>query len=156
MNYCNNAEIYMHEYTKTFYYNNIEALFLSIKFPQISLRNNLQVEYKINNQIMMEVNNYKSYADFLYKQAIKSYHEAQANNYPFHGYEAYMEYTITYNENCFFSLFYDKYEFTGGAHGSTVRSSDTWELCCGTYLHLSNFFKPATDYKSLLVNEIIR
>lgn len=156
MNYCHNAEINMHEYKKIFNYNNIEALFLSIKYPQICLRNNPQVEYKINNQIMMEVNNYKSYAKHLYKQAIKGYHDALANDYPFHGYEAYMEYSITNNENCFLSLYYDKYEFTGGAHGSTVRSSDTWELCCGTHLPLGSFFRPGTDYKSFLIDEMIR
>lgn len=37
-----------------------------------------------------------------------------------------MEYTITYNDNCFLSYYNDKYEYTGGAHGMTVRSLNTF------------------------------
>ena len=153
--YCYNADISMNEYKKILKYNNIEALELSIKYPKISLANT-QAEDLINNQIMMEVSQFIRYSRYLYKQAIKGYHEAQANDYPFHSYSAFMEYTVTYNENCFLSLYFDRYVFTGGAHGNTVRSSDTWELCYGTKLSLSSFFKPGTDYKSLLIDEMIK
>lgn len=154
-NYCYNAEINMYEYRKTFSYNNTEMLKLTIIYPQISLYN-LQAEYKINTRINMDVSNFKRYAKYLFKQAIKSYTESQNKGYPFREYEAYMDYSITYNENCFLSLYYDKYEFTGGAHGSTVRASDTWELCLGTYLPLNSFFRPGTDYRHLLINEMIK
>ena len=154
-NNCYSADIIMHEYNKTFNYNNTEMLKLTIKYPQISL-NNKQAENIINAQIYMEVNNYKKYAKHLFKQAMQAYARSKTTGYPFLGYEAYMEYFITYNENCFFSLYYDRYEFTGGAHGTTVRASDTWELRCGTCLSLYSFFRPDTDYKHLLINEIIR
>lgn len=154
-NHCYNADIGMHGYKKTFSYNNKEMLKLTIVYPQISL-NNPQAEYRINAQIIMEVNDYKRYAKHLFKQAIKGYYDSQKNNYPFLGYEAYMEYSITYNENCFFSVYFDKYEFTGGAHGSTVRASNTWELCRGTRLQLNSFFRPGTDYRRLLIDEAIR
>ncbi len=151
---CYNAVIRMQEYKRTFSYNNVEVLTLTIKYPIIRLRNQ-QVECRINSQIIMEVNDYKEHAKYLYKQAIKGYKDSQTNNYPFHGYEAYMEYTITYNENCFLSLYFDRYEFTGGAHGSTVRASNTWELCYGTLLPLSSFFRIGTDYRRFLINEMI-
>ncbi len=154
-NYCYNADISMHEYKKTYNYNNLEVLKLTIKYPVIRLKNP-QAENLINNQICMEVRDFKRYANYLYKQAIKGYHDAQTNDYPFHGYEAYMEYTVTYNENCFLSLYYDKYEFRGGAHGSTTRASNIWELCFGTQLPLSSFFWPSTDSMHLLIDEIIR
>ena len=154
-NNCYSAGISMNEYNKTFSYNNTEMLKLTIKYPQISL-NNKQAENRINAQINMEVSDYKRYAKYLFKQAIKRYTESQTNGYPFFGYEAYMEYFITYNESCFLSLYYDRYEFTGGAHGSTIRASNTWELCCGTRLPLNSFFRPAVDYKYLLIYEMIR
>lgn len=154
--YCYNAEISMHEYKKIFEYNTIEVLELSIKYPKIILHYNKQAENLINVHINMEVNNYIRYAKCLYKQAIKGYTESQDNSYPFREYSAYMEYTITYNENCFLSMYFDKYEFTGGAHGSTVRASDTWELCQGTHLSLESFFEPLTDYTRLLNDEIIK
>jgi hypothetical protein len=144
----------MHEYKKTFSYNNVEMLKLTIIYPQIRL-NDPQAEYKINAQINMEVSDYKRYAKYLFKQAIRAYTQSLKSGYPFFGYEAYLEYFITYNENCFLSLYFDKYEFTGGAHGSTVRASDTWELCCGTHLPLRSFFRPGTDYKHLLSDEIL-
>lgn len=56
----------------------------------------------------------------------------------------------------FLSVYIDKYEFTGGAHGSTVRSSDTWELSSGTNIPLYTFFKRGTDYERLLTEEIIK
>ena len=145
----------MDEYNKSFSYNNTEMLKLTIKYPQISL-NNKQAENRINAQINMEVSDYKRYAKYLFKQAIKRYTESQTNSYPFFGHEAYMKYFITNNESCFLSLYYDRYEFTGGAHGSTIRASDTWELCCGTQLSLSSFFHPGSDYKRLLIDEMIR
>ena len=154
-NYCYNADISMHEYKKTYNYNNVEVLKLTIKYPEIRLRNP-QAENNVNNQIHMEVCDFKRYANYLYKLAIKRYNETLDNDYPFFIYEAYMEYTITYNENCFLSLYYDKYEFTGGAHGMTIRASNTWELCLGTHLPLSSFFWPGTDFRHLLVDEMIR
>lgn len=154
-NYSYRADISIHEYKKTFIYNKVELLNLTIKYPLISLCNS-RAENNINNQIYMEVSDYKRYANYLYKEAIRRYHETIQNDYPFFTFEAYMEYTITYNENCFLSLYYDKYEFTGGAHGSTIRASDTWELCFGTHLPLSSFFRPATDYRRLIIEEIIR
>ena len=35
------------------------------------------------------------------------------------------------NGSGFLSLFYDIYEYTGGAHGNTVRYGDTWDLAGG-------------------------
>lgn len=154
-NYCYKADISMHEYKKIFEYNNVKVLELSIKYPKISLRYNPLAESIINNKINMEFYNYIRYAKCLYKQAIKGYYDSRINDYPFRSYSAYMEYTVTYNENCFLSLYFDEYEFTGGAHGSTLRSSDTWELCYGTRLPLSIFFRSSTDFKHLLIDEMI-
>ncbi|NLJ59164.1 MAG: DUF3298 and DUF4163 domain-containing protein, partial [Tissierellia bacterium] len=75
---------------------------------------------------------------------------------PFNIYNAYMVHEITYNENCFLSMYIDKYEYTGGAHGTTERSSYTWELWNGTNLSLRNFFKPGTDYRDFIIEEITR
>ena len=87
-NHCYNAEISMHEYKKTFTYNNTDMLKLTIIYPQISL-NASQAEYKINSQINMEVNDYKRYAKYLYKQAIKDYIRSLNEGFHFWGYEAF-------------------------------------------------------------------
>lgn len=150
------ATINMQEINRKLQYNNIDILTINIKYPIVSIQNNAFAEGRINNQIIKQVNEYYSYAsNTLYNQAINQYNDSIKNNFPFHGFEAYMEYVVTYNDNCFLSLYYDRYEFTGGAHGSTIRSSNTWELCTGENIYLYYFFKPYADYKLLLTQEII-
>lgn len=154
--YCYNATINMKKIEQTFDYDNIEMLKLTIIYPSINMIYNQRVEWMINSQITMDVREYIRYSDYLYQQAVNGYKDSQTNDFPFHPYEAYMQYTVTYNGNCFLSSYVDKYEFTGGAHGNTVRSSDTWELCSGTHLPLNSFFKPCINYKYLLTEEITR
>jgi len=54
--------------------------------------------------------------------------------------EAVLDFTVTYQENGLFSLYTDAYEYTGGAHGHTVRRGDTWELAEGLPRSLFSFF----------------
>lgn len=150
------ANITMKEINKTFKHDDVKVMTLNIKYPKVSIEHNSYSEHLINNQITMNVNGYVKYTDYLHEQAIKTYIDSQTDGFPFHPYEAYMKYNIAYNENCFLSVYIDKYEFTGGAHGSTVRSSDTWELSSGTNIPLYTFFKRGTDYERLLTEEIIK
>ena len=65
-----------------------------------------------------------------------------------------MYYTATYNENCFLSSYNDDYAYTGGAHGTTFRQSDTWNLENGKLVPLSYFFYGKPNYKADIINEI--
>lgn len=151
------ARIYMREIKRTFQYNNFDVLTLNIKYPVVNILNNPLAERKINTQIRTQVNEYYNYVSTsLYNQAISVYKESIENNFPIRAFEAIMEYTITYNDNCFLSLYNEKYEYTGGAHGNTLRSSYTWELCTGVNIYLHYFFTPTTDYTSLLTQEITK
>lgn len=151
------ATVNMGEINCVFKYDNIEILTLTIEYPIVNIYDNPHAEKKINNQIRMEVDEYFKYAsNILYGQAVNSYKDSLENNFPFDSYEAYMRYTITYNDNCFLSLYTDIYEFTGGAHGNTTRISNTWDLCSGENIYLSDFFEPYTDYVHLITQEIIR
>ncbi len=150
------AIINMQEINCRLKYDNIKILTLTIKYPIITTYNNPRAGEIINNQISMQVDEYIEYAtNTLYNQAISTYEDSLKNNYPFHDYEAYMEYTITYNDNCFLSLYINEYEFTGGAHGNTIRTSNTWELCTGEDIYLHYFFKSYTDYTYMITQEII-
>lgn len=53
-----------------------------------------------------------------------------------------MNYTITKNMNSLLSAYFDQYEFTGGAHGNTLRSSVTWNLNTGRILSMSDLCNP--------------
>ena len=61
-------------------------------------------------------------------------------------YEAIRDYTLTYNEDCLISLYTDQYEYTGGAHGNTVRSADTWLLPQAERLTLGQLFPADNTY----------
>lgn len=151
------AMVSMREFKHNFEYNDIVILTLKIRYPLTSIPHNKSAENNINNMINLQVREYYSYvSSTLYNNAVEYYHDSQTNNFPFHVNEAIMQYNITYNDNCFLSLYNDKYEFTGGAHGNTLRSSDTWETCQGTHLPLNCFFYSGTNYMNLLINEITK
>lgn len=92
----------------------------------------------------------------LYPLAVADYRNSVANDMPVHQYEADRSFTATYNKNCAVSLYTDQYEFTGGAHGSTTRSSETWRINRGTRLRLSELFPGNRRYALELKAEIRR
>ena len=53
---------------------------------------------------------------------------------------------MTYNQDCIFSLFSEQYTFTGGAHGSTLRTSETWDAQSGRKMTLSDFYQNNPSY----------
>ena len=72
---------------------------------------------------------------------------AKKDNYPFFGYEFISAYTVTWNSGCMTSLYTDQYTYTGGAHGSTIRTSDTWDFSSGRYLTLADFYPHNPAYR---------
>lgn len=83
----------------------------------------------------------------LYAQACAALAEARKNSYPFHPWEAALDFTVTYNAQCLLSLYMDAYEFTGGAHGNTVRCGDTWDLICAMPRTLASFFPAGSRWR---------
>ena len=72
---------------------------------------------------------------------------AKKDNYPFFGYEFISAYTVPWNSGCMTSLYTDQYTYTGGAHGSTIRTSDTWDFSSGRYLTLADFYPHNPAYR---------
>ena len=68
--------------------------------------------------------------------------------------EAVLDFTVTYNENDLLSLYLDAYEFTGGAHGHTVRRGDTWEVPEGIPRSLFSFFPKEKGVKQRILAEM--
>nr|WP_319489215.1 DUF3298 and DUF4163 domain-containing protein [uncultured Caproiciproducens sp.] len=151
------ANLVKHEVHREFTYENTVVLTLSAEFPEVGLENNRMAENRINSRIRMQIDVFYRYiANTLYSQAIQFYKDTQVNGFPFHAYDAVLNYSLTYNENCFLSFYRDQYEYTGGAHGNTIRSSDTWNLQNGRLYPLARFFRPHTNYQYLLTQQIIK
>jgi hypothetical protein len=52
---------------------------------------------------------------------------------------------------CIISLWFDRYEFTGGAHGNTVRTAQTWNLQSCVTLKLSELALCPSDYMTCVL-----
>ena len=81
----------------------------------------------------------------LYKEAIETYKYNKENGFPVMVYEVYRSFKVTFNTSNIISLYFDEYTFTGGAHGNTIRTSQTWNMPQGIMLPL-NYFFPNNPY----------
>jgi len=90
----------------------------------------------------------------LYRSALEQYRISQKEGYPFSPYELMRVFTVTYNAGCTLSLYFDEYQYTGGAHGLTVRTSDTWNLETGNPYALYDFFPEHYDYRSYILTQV--
>ncbi len=137
------------------YYKNTLIMRYTIKYPKFVSETYEVFANKLNSlyrtkAVMYERSNVMN----LYQMAIVDYEYSVANNYPVHMFEAYVDFTVTYNQNCALSLYFDQYEYTGGAHGLTIRYSDTWDLSHSRRMELGDFFPHNDHYKDFIINTI--
>lgn len=124
----------------------------NIRYPQFksTLFNNSIS--KINAYYYEEASKLEQYImKNILPMAFKDYELSLYNNFPVHTYESDMDFTITYNQDCLLSLYTDKYEYAGGAHGSTVRTSETWDVSLGSQLPLYALFPYSEQYREKII-----
>jgi hypothetical protein len=127
----------------------------TIKYPQFKSEEYHILTDKLNSlyrtkALMYERSNIMN----LYQMAMVEYEYSVANNFPVRQFEDYVDFTATYNENCALSLYFDQYEYTGGAHGLTVRYSDTWNLQKSKRMDLNEIFPHKSDYREYVIDTI--
>lgn len=131
-------------------------LVYSIEYPQFSGTGcNAAVIQKLNQRYKNEALRQQSYArGQLYRLAMDDYGNSVKNSYPIHNYEFDVNAVVTYNQNCIISLYFDEYEFAGGAHGNTTRTSQTWDLNTGRQILLCSMFSSDTVCIPYIINQI--
>lgn len=87
----------------------------------------------------------------LYARACAELAALRERSLPFRPWEAVLDFTVTYNEQGLLSLYTDAYEYTGGAHGMTMRCGDTWDLCNGMPRTLPSFFPQKSHWRRTLL-----
>lgn len=107
------------------------------KFNLLNYTNALELQKKCENE--------------LYEEAKKTFDYNASNNFPIMVYEVISGYIVTYNYNFVLSLYTDEYIFTGGAHGNTVRTSQTWELKTQHIKELYEYFPKNPNYVSYIL-----
>ena len=113
-------------------YRDSIVLNCQIRYPQL--------DASCNQETIQTINQY--YAT----QAAEEANYSRVRNFPFFPYEFNISYVVTYNQNCIFSLYMEQYTFTGGAHGSTLRTSETWDAESGKQMTLSDFYQDNPSY----------
>ncbi len=108
----------------------------------------------INNYYKTRALEYQSYVrKELFPQAVEQYENAVENGFPVIPYEVITKFNVTYQYACILSLYTDKYEFTGGAHGNTIRSSQTWNLQGCRRLRLAELFGCGLNPKTYILEQ---
>lgn len=145
----------MKDFERDFKCNDISMVSFSSSYPQISLDRRI-VQSRVNARYTSKVRDYCRYAEkTLLCQAVQEYKNAICNDFPFRAFVAVLNYSITFNKDGCLSLFGDRYEYTGGAHGTTQRESDTWNLTKGRLLPLSSFYPNCPNYCDIVVEQIL-
>lgn len=124
-------------------YENTVVLKYHIEYPEIVMdwqqnRNGIK---KFNDyNLKMALQTQQKAENELYKEAIELYKYNKENGYPQMMYELYREYQITLNQENAVSMYIDEYIFSGGAHGTTTRTSQTWNLMLGEMVELYELY----------------
>lgn len=139
----------------TLYYKNTAVLTYTIRYPKF-ISNMFQIFImKINRFYRVRSLIYeKGHIQRLFDMAKEQYDFTVENEFPFHAYEVVTEYQVTFNQNCYLSLYTDFYEYTGGAHGITNRKSETWNLVERKKANLKDFFA-MNHVKEFIIGYII-
>lgn len=141
----------------TLYYDNTIVVTVKINYPQISSESLTSAERSFNRFNEISARHLAGYAHTrLQSDAISHYNYAKQNNFPFNSYELLTVFDVTYNKNNLLSLYSDRYEYTGGAHGITLRSAQTWDIIRGGRLTLRGLFIPGYNYRSEILEQITR
>ena len=112
------------------------------KFNDYNLKMALQTQQKAEKE--------------LYKEAIELYKYNKENGYPQMMYELYREYQITLNQENAVSMYIDEYIFSGGAHGTTTRTSQTWNLMLGKTVELYELYPNEPYFLLYILRKINR
>jgi hypothetical protein len=136
-------------------YNDEILLTYKIEYPVFRSHRFRRCLYRVNRFYRLEALRFQRYCETeLFTLAIEQYKGDIANNYPIRIFDAVQAYEVTDLDACIVSIYLDRYEYTGGAHGSTIRSSQTWSLqICGLFKLAQLVFCPP-DYQTYILAEV--
>lgn len=121
-----------------------------IKIPQLMGGNDEKkinlINSIINKNILPKANEAEEIA--------KQYFDINVQEKPRFPYEVYSTYNITSDKNSFVSFYDDYYEYLGGAHGLTTRTSYTIDKKKEELLNLKDLFVAGYNYTDIINNEI--
>ncbi len=137
------------------YYRDTLLLRYDIKYPQF-FSDTFPVGC-INQRYAAKATAYAQHCRItMFKQAKEQFEDDQQIGAPVRVYDAVQTYALTLNQDCTLSLYFDRYEYTGGAHGNTVRTSDTWNVTDCTRIRLSALCALPAHCREYVIDEVTR
>lgn len=136
-------------------YENSQVLIYTIYFPHFESNEFPVYINEINLEIETRARIYENYiVNRLYQIAVEEFRNSKINGIPVRVFEVYMDYQVTYNENCTISLYFDQYEYTGGAHGRTNRFSYSFNIQEGRPIYFRDMFFETKSYKDYILEQL--
>lgn len=140
---------------KYMFYKKQLVLSYKIQYPQFSSVRFQKAVPVLNQYYKEKAKIFQQYCvEKLYPMAIEEFENSVSNNFPVRPYEALVTYKLTFNQDCAASLYFDQYLYTGGAHGNTIRYSDTWDLQKAHSMNIDELFQTSINYKSYIILSI--
>lgn len=138
-------------------YRGVTVLHYRINYPEFSSEKYPRSTKSISNYYSRIARQFQRFIETeIYRMAVEEYRNAVENGYPVRVFDVVQSYEVTYNVSCIISLYFDRYVYTGGAHGVTGRTSHTWDLQRNRQITLEELFKCDTDMKEYLMECIER
>ena len=153
----NTISVIMHVLQDNLDYLGTTVLSYRIEYPSFHSVNYADSLTRVNEYYSAKALEMQKYCENeLYGYAKDQFRVSVESGFPVREFQAVSVFKVTYNKECAFSLYTDRYEYTGGAHGSTVRSSETWGMNSRGMLRLSELYKCTPLYREAVVGWITR
>lgn len=136
-------------------YKDVPVLHYRIEYPRFSQPDHQHRLNTINEWYRAQAENLqREYETELYWDAAATYDNSVDNDFPFHNYDAITEFAVTYNDEGVLSLYSEDYIYSGGAHGSTRRHSETWNTKTGQRIHLYQFAGDPAEFRAEILEHV--
>lgn len=120
---------------------------VDLEYPQLSGMADQSLQSRLNSNWAADAEAFKKEVASTLDEYIASSQEYDFTPNP---YSAYSRYQLCYQNDRLLSLYIDFYQYTGGAHGMTVRQPHNIDLQSGNTITLDKLFIPGFDYQTLI------
>lgn len=136
-------------------YNGVTLLTYRIEYPEFCSSCFIRCLAIVNRFYKDRALEFKRYCETeLFGMAVAQYIGDMENNFPVRVFDAQQIFEVTCLCSCIISLYVDRYEYTGGAHGNTIRSSQTWKLQKCAIVWLRQLVCCPPDYITYILSEV--
>lgn len=137
------------------YRENKPILELKISYPQIMGPLSQKSEYRFNDYYCKQARNLNRQARTeFYHRASEEARIAGEQEYDFTLHSLIRTFTTMRLNSRYTSVVFDRYQYSGGTHGTTVRIGNTWDFSTGTQVPLSYFFYKNSPYRNVILKLI--